>query len=103
MSKSLLRIFQIPVDRSECEIMTKKVVALVRAIRNENIKLEKPKEEPNIYRLWGDDSSSIDKAKHCSSNIPTPKPKLPGREGAVMSFLANIEGQWVCVWEVETS
>ncbi|KAF6150172.1 hypothetical protein GIB67_023127 [Kingdonia uniflora] len=59
---------------------SKKVVALVRAIRNGNLKLDKPKEEPSIYLLWGDDSSSTGKAEHGLSNIPAPKPKLPGHE-----------------------
>ncbi|KAF6140481.1 hypothetical protein GIB67_010311 [Kingdonia uniflora] len=53
---------------------------LVRAIRNGNLKLDKPKEGPNIYLLWGDDSSSTGKAEHGLSNIPVPKPKLPGHE-----------------------
>lgn len=53
------------------------VVKLVRAIRMGLIKFDKPKEEQRFYPLWGDDSSSTDKANHLAY-IPAPKPKLPG-------------------------
>lgn len=53
------------------------VVKLVRAIRMGLIKRDKPKEEQQFYHLWGDDSSSIEKANHLSF-IPAPKSKLPG-------------------------
>lgn len=41
------------------------------------IKFDKPKEEKRFYPLWGDDSSSTEKANHLAY-IPAPKPKLPG-------------------------
>jgi ribosome biogenesis protein ERB1 len=53
------------------------VVKLVRAIRAGLIKPDQPKEEQRFYHLWGDDSSSTEKAKHLNF-IPAPKPKLPG-------------------------
>ncbi|KAF8411858.1 hypothetical protein HHK36_004417 [Tetracentron sinense] len=58
----------------------KKVVEYVRAIRKGLIKFDKPKEESQFYLLWGDDSSSTDKAAHGLSYIPAPKPKLAGHE-----------------------
>ncbi|EOX92835.1 Transducin/WD40 repeat-like superfamily protein isoform 2 [Theobroma cacao] len=58
---------------------SKKVVEYVRAIRKGLIKFDKPKEEPRLYLLWGDDSSSADRTKHLAY-IPPPKPKLPGHE-----------------------
>ncbi|CAH8383712.1 unnamed protein product [Eruca vesicaria subsp. sativa] len=58
----------------------KEVVKLVRAIRKGLIKFDKPEEEPNVYLLWGDDSSTSDqKSKHLTY-IPAPKQKLPGHE-----------------------
>ncbi|PKI74871.1 hypothetical protein CRG98_004643, partial [Punica granatum] len=54
----------------------KRVAKLVRAIREGRIKFDKPKEEPRYYLLWGDDSSSTEKAGHLAY-IPPPKPKLP--------------------------
>lgn len=57
----------------------KKVVKLVRLIRKGLIKFDdKPKEEPRFYRLWGDDSSSVE--RHGLAYIPAPKTKLPGHE-----------------------
>ena len=53
------------------------VVKYVRAIREGLIMLDKPKEEPHFYLLWGDDMSQTEKARNLSF-IPTPKPKLPG-------------------------
>ncbi|KAJ3681156.1 hypothetical protein LUZ60_015645 [Juncus effusus] len=59
----------------------KKVVKLVRAIRNGWIKLDQPKEEENkLYLLWGDDNNAAENKKHGLSYIPAPKPKLPGHE-----------------------
>ncbi|XP_024010891.1 ribosome biogenesis protein BOP1 homolog [Eutrema salsugineum] len=57
----------------------KKVVKYVRAIRKGLIKFDKPEEEPNVYLLWGDDSTSDQKSKHLTY-IPPPKLKLPGHE-----------------------
>ena len=54
------------------------VVQYVRAIRKGLIKFDKPKEEPRFYLLWGDDSSSAEKARHGLAYIPAPKTKLPG-------------------------
>ncbi|XP_043695545.1 ribosome biogenesis protein BOP1 homolog [Telopea speciosissima] len=58
---------------------SKKVVQYVRAIRKGLIKFDKPKEESRHYLLWGDDSSSTEKAGGLSY-IPAPKPKLAGHE-----------------------
>ncbi|CAD6238548.1 unnamed protein product [Miscanthus lutarioriparius] len=58
----------------------KKVVKLVRAIRNGWIKFDKPKEERNLYLLWGDETDTADNKRHGLSYIPPPKPKLPGHE-----------------------
>ncbi|CAD6261996.1 unnamed protein product [Miscanthus lutarioriparius] len=58
----------------------KKVVKLVRAIRNGWIKFDKPKEERNLYLLWGDETDTADNKRHVLSYIPPPKPKLPGHE-----------------------
>ncbi|CAD5320946.1 unnamed protein product [Arabidopsis thaliana] len=57
----------------------KKVVKIVRAIRKGWIKFDKPEEEPNVYLLWGDDSTSDQKSKHLTY-IPPPKLKLPGHD-----------------------
>lgn len=58
---------------------SKTVVRLVRLIRKGLITFDdKPKEEPRFYRLWGDDSSSVE--RHGLSYIPAPKTKLPGHE-----------------------
>nr|XP_009406697.2 PREDICTED: ribosome biogenesis protein BOP1 homolog [Musa acuminata subsp. malaccensis] len=58
----------------------KKVVQYVRAIRKGLIKFDKPKEEPRVYLLWGDDSSAAENKRHGLSYIPAPKPKLAGHE-----------------------
>ncbi|KAH7294169.1 hypothetical protein KP509_28G059200 [Ceratopteris richardii] len=58
----------------------KKVVKLVRAIRNGWIKLDKPKEKPKFYLLWGDDLKATEKTANGLTYIPPPKPKLPGHE-----------------------
>ncbi|XP_038889804.1 ribosome biogenesis protein BOP1 homolog isoform X1 [Benincasa hispida] len=70
----------------------KKVVRLVRAIRNGHIKFEKPKEEQRFYNLWGDDSSSTEKTTHLSY-IPAPKPKLPGHDESYNPSLEYIPTQ----------
>ncbi|RRT75592.1 hypothetical protein B296_00007952 [Ensete ventricosum] len=54
------------------------VVQYVRAIRKGLIKFDKPKEEPRVYLLWGDDSSAAENKRHGLSYIPAPKPKLAG-------------------------
>ncbi|KAL2907245.1 Ribosome biogenesis protein BOP1-like protein [Bienertia sinuspersici] len=41
----------------------KKISKYVRAIREGRIKFDKPKEEPKVYLLWGDDSSSSEKTR----------------------------------------
>ncbi|KMZ67822.1 putative Ribosome biogenesis protein bop1 [Zostera marina] len=56
----------------------KKVVKLVRAIRNGWIKADKPKEEPRCFLLWGDDTTENE--RRGLSYIPAPKAKLPGHE-----------------------
>ncbi|XP_066344555.1 ribosome biogenesis protein BOP1 homolog [Miscanthus floridulus] len=56
------------------------VVKLVRAICNGWIKFDKPKEERNLYLLWGDETDTADNKRHGLSYIPPPKPKLPGHE-----------------------
>lgn len=61
------------------------VLKIVRAIRRGDIKFDKPKEEPPVYHLWGDDSESTEKSKHLAY-IPAPKPKLPG----IANLLANL-------------
>ncbi|KAL6517766.1 Ribosome biogenesis protein 1 [Orobanche minor] len=54
------------------------VVRYVRAIRSGLIKYgDKPKEEPQIYDLWGDSSSA---ERQGLAYIPAPKSKLPGHE-----------------------
>ncbi|TKW10171.1 hypothetical protein SEVIR_6G144900v4 [Setaria viridis] len=58
----------------------KKVVKLVRAIRNGWIKFDKPKEESNLYLLWGDENDTAENKRHGLSYIPAPKPNLPGHE-----------------------
>ncbi|RLN03441.1 hypothetical protein C2845_PM13G11410 [Panicum miliaceum] len=58
----------------------KKVVKLVRAIRNGWIKLDEPKEESNLYLLWGDETDTADNKRQGLSYIPAPKPNLPGHE-----------------------
>jgi len=50
----------------------------VRAIREGRIQLDKPKEEPKLSLLWGDDSGSSGKTRGLAY-IPPPKPKLPGK------------------------
>lgn len=71
---------------------SKKVVKLVRAIRMGLIKFDKPKEEQRFYPLWGDDSSSTEKANHLAY-IPAPKPKLPGHEESYNPSLEYIPTQ----------
>ncbi|XP_075651629.1 ribosome biogenesis protein BOP1 homolog isoform X2 [Castanea sativa] len=71
---------------------SKKVVKLVRAIRMGLIKRDKPKEEQQFYHLWGDDSSSTEKANHLSF-IPAPKSKLPGHEESYNPSLEYIPTQ----------
>ncbi|KAB1200760.1 hypothetical protein CJ030_MR0G006460 [Morella rubra] len=71
---------------------SKKVVKLVRAIRLGLIKFDKPKEEQRFYPLWGDDSSSAEKANHLAY-IPAPKPKLPGHEESYNPSLEYIPTQ----------
>ncbi|XP_074578142.1 ribosome biogenesis protein BOP1 homolog [Curcuma longa] len=58
----------------------KKVVRYIRAIRKGFIKFDKPKEEPRVYLLWGDDSTATENKRHGLSYIPAPKPKLAGHE-----------------------
>lgn len=58
----------------------KKVVQYIRAIRKGWIKFDKPKEEPEFYLLWGDDSNAAETKRQGLSYIPAPKPKLPGHE-----------------------
>lgn len=58
----------------------KKVVKLVRAIRKGWIKLDKPKEKPKYYLMWGDDLKTVAKTANGLPYIPAPKPKLPGHE-----------------------
>ena len=69
------------------------VVALRRAIRKGLIKFEKPKEEPRVYLLWGDESDATEKSGHLAY-IPAPKPKLPGNadhfSGLGFYFVINI-------------
>lgn len=55
----------------------------MRAIRNGWIKFDKPKEESNLYLLWGDENDTADNKRHGLSYIPAPKPNLPG----MLSFL----------------
>ncbi|KAK2966673.1 hypothetical protein RJ640_002371, partial [Escallonia rubra] len=70
-----------------------KVVKLVRAIRKGLIKFDKPKEKPGVFDLWGDDSSSMEKAGHGLAYIPAPKPKLPGHEESYNPSLEYIPTQ----------
>lgn len=70
----------------------KLVLKYVRAIRKGLIKFDKPKEEPRFYMLWGDDSSTAEKAGHLSY-IPAPKPKLPGHEESYNPSLEYIPTQ----------
>lgn len=70
----------------------KKVAKYVRAIREGLIKLDKPKEEPRFYNLWGDDLNSKDRAGHLAY-IPAPKPKLPGHEESYNPSLEYIPTQ----------
>ncbi|KAG0609240.1 hypothetical protein M758_8G169200 [Ceratodon purpureus] len=58
----------------------KKVVKLVRAIRKGWIKLDKPKEKPEFYLMWGDDLKTSDKTANGLAYIAAPKTKLPGHE-----------------------
>ncbi|KAF8019302.1 hypothetical protein BT93_G0090 [Corymbia citriodora subsp. variegata] len=70
----------------------KKVAKYARAIREGLIKLDKPKEEPRFYNLWGDDLNSKDRAGHLAY-IPAPKPKLPGHEESYNPSLEYIPTQ----------
>ncbi|KAJ6389767.1 hypothetical protein OIU77_027982 [Salix suchowensis] len=70
----------------------KKVLGLGRAIRKGLIKIDKPKEEPCFYMLWGDDASSSEKTGHLSY-IPAPKPNLPGHEESYNPSLEYIPTQ----------
>ncbi|XP_056173366.1 ribosome biogenesis protein BOP1 homolog isoform X2 [Syzygium oleosum] len=70
----------------------KRVAKYVRAIREGLIKLDKPKEEPRFYNLWGDDLNSKDKAGHLAY-IPAPKPKLPGHDESYNPSLEYIPTQ----------
>ncbi|KAJ9697624.1 hypothetical protein PVL29_009447 [Vitis rotundifolia] len=72
---------------------SKKVVEYVRAIRKGLIKFDKPKEEPRLYLLWGDDSSSTEKAGHGLAYIPAPKSKLPGHDESYNPSLEYIPTQ----------
>jgi ribosome biogenesis protein ERB1 len=60
----------------------KKVVHLVRAIRRGWLKTEKkPKEEEDVYLMWGDDNQSGQERTAAGlTYIPPPKLKLPGHE-----------------------
>ncbi|XP_017229518.1 ribosome biogenesis protein BOP1 homolog [Daucus carota subsp. sativus] len=68
----------------------KKIVKLIRAIRNGYIKFDKPKEEPKVYNLWGDDQT--EKAGGLAY-IPAPKPQLPGHEESYNPSLEFIPTQ----------
>jgi ribosome biogenesis protein ERB1 len=54
-------------------------VKLVRAIRKGWISLEKPKEKPKYYMLWGDDLQAAERTANGLAYIAAPKPKLPGK------------------------
>ncbi|XP_066306279.1 ribosome biogenesis protein BOP1 homolog isoform X2 [Miscanthus floridulus] len=71
----------------------KKAVKLVRAIRNGWIKFDKPKEERNLYLLWGDETDTADNKRHGLSYIPPPKPKLPGHEESYNPSIEYIPSQ----------
>ncbi|KAI3831202.1 hypothetical protein MKX03_033988 [Papaver bracteatum] len=72
----------------------KKILRLIKAIRKGHITFEPPKEEKRIYRdLWGDDSSSTDKARQGLRFIPPPKAKLPGHEESYNPSLEYIPTQ----------
>jgi ribosome biogenesis protein ERB1 len=65
-------------DGSEKWLLCMQVVKLVRALRKGWIKLEKPKEKPRYYLMWGDDLRTNDKTANGLAYIPAPKSKLPG-------------------------
>ncbi|KAK2665650.1 hypothetical protein Ddye_004224 [Dipteronia dyeriana] len=72
---------------------SKKVLRYVRAIRKGLIKFDEPKEEePRFYLMWGDDSSTAEKANRLSY-IPAPKSKLPGHEESYNPSLEYIPTQ----------
>ncbi|MCL7023451.1 hypothetical protein MKW94_015681 [Papaver nudicaule] len=71
----------------------KEVLRLVTGIRKGHIKFEPPKEEKRVYDLWGEDSSSTDKARHGLRYIPPPKMKLPGHEESYNPSLEYIPTQ----------
>ncbi|GBF97452.1 hypothetical protein Rsub_10375 [Raphidocelis subcapitata] len=63
----------------------KKIVKIVRAIRNGWIKTRKQKreearKEDEVYLLWGDDDQAANKTGAGLTHIPASKPKLPGHE-----------------------
>ncbi|KAL5566460.1 hypothetical protein UlMin_029624, partial [Ulmus minor] len=70
----------------------KKVVAYCRAIRKGLIKFDKPKEEPNVYLIWGNEADSTEKSRHLSY-ITAPKPKLPGHDESYNPSLEYIPTQ----------
>ncbi|GAB2295775.1 Ribosome bioproteinsis protein 1 [Dionaea muscipula] len=70
----------------------KKIVQLVRAIREGRIKFDKPAEEKKFYHLWGDDSISMEKTRGLPY-IPPPKPMLPGHEESYNPSLEYIPTQ----------
>lgn len=74
-------------------LLNMQVAKLVRAIREGRIKFDKPQEEPQFYLLWGDDSSSTEKAGHLAY-IPAPKPKLPG-------IWSPNNGTHILIWQHE--
>ncbi|KAK6934803.1 BOP1, N-terminal domain [Dillenia turbinata] len=74
-------------------MMNPQVVQYVRAIRKGWIKFDKPKEEKKLYLLWGDDSSSSEKAERSLAYIPPPKPKLAGHEESYNPSLEYIPTQ----------
>ncbi|EFH62119.1 predicted protein [Arabidopsis lyrata subsp. lyrata] len=71
---------------SKCE--AKMVAKFVIAIRKGLIKFSKPGEVPNVYLLWGDDSTSGQKSKQLTY-IPPPKHKLPEEEQASCDLLCE--------------
>ncbi|KAL8129463.1 hypothetical protein V2J09_018618 [Rumex salicifolius] len=71
---------------------SKKIVRLVRAIREGRIKFDKPEEEPRFFNLWGDDSGTSEKTRGLTY-IPPPKSKAPGHEESVNPSLEYIPTQ----------
>lgn len=60
---------------------------LIRAIRKGWITFDKPKEEPKVYNLWGDDQA--EKAGGLAY-IPAPKPQLPGLKLTISFCIVTI-------------